>query len=139
VDILSVARNQSETGFLIIIPCFSRIPNSRSCRNCTSDIHKPMSLFCRLRKIYSTSSTSQSSHTFFSSVSLTILFTIIFFNVCRMGTCCTEICTLALCNSCKTDRLAYQYNASIFLLKTLRTANVVEYIRNLDSEQFTIL
>jgi len=105
------SKNQSETGCLITIPCFSsRIPNSRSCKNCTDDIRTLMSLFCRLPRTYSTSSTLQSSHIFFNSVSLTILFTI-FFNVCRVGTCCTRIyCTKALCNSCTIYRLAYRKN-----------------------------
>jgi len=80
------SKDQSETGFLLFH--VSHIyNNSRSYRNYTSDIRTPMSLFCGLPRTYSTSSTLQSFHSIFY-VSLTIYF---FFNMYRMGTCCTEI------------------------------------------------
>jgi len=51
------SKDQSETGSLIIILCFSpRIPNSRLHRNCTGDIRTLMSFFCGLPETYSTSS-----------------------------------------------------------------------------------
>jgi len=98
--------SKDQSGSLITVPYFSsRIPNSRSRRNCIGDIRTSVSLFCGLSRTYRIYHTLQSSHIFSNTVHK------FFFNVCRMGTCCTRIyCTNVLYNSCTTCRLAYQKN-----------------------------
>ena len=83
-------KDQSKTGSLITIPCFSSRILILDHVGIAPAIFAPISLFCGLPRTYSTSSTLQSSYVFSSSVSQYCSQTV-FFNVCRVGTCCTRI------------------------------------------------